>query len=259
MNSKRELRNWGPFLLLLLLLVGLASYQQPSVRQARLDAKLVAAVHSHDTNAAIDALNAGANPNARDYYCPPPSLWDWIQDPAAAEQQYSGRLHWEPVLTAAVDFGGGEDPPFRHDLNDPIIQPLLKRGANVNSKDYAGQTVLVQAAMYNRLDLVIDFLRRGADAHSPNALAYAIYRGDLPLARLLIAHGADVNRRNILGDTPLISACRFGKTAMARLLLDHGASLALRGASGKTALQTAQTSRHTSPALVQLLRQSGAK
>lgn len=60
------------------------------MRQARLDAKLVAAVHSHDTNAAIDALNAGANPNARDYYCTPP-LWEWVQDRPAAEKQRSGR------------------------------------------------------------------------------------------------------------------------------------------------------------------------
>ena len=174
---------------------------------------------------------------------------------AAAEKQYSGRQHWEPVLTAAVDFGGEGDPPFRNDLNDRIVQPLLKRGANVSAKDYAGDTVLSSAAWYGRLDLATDFLNRGASVANPSALDGAVSRGNVPLARLLIAHGADVNGRNILGDTPLTSACRFGRTAVARMLLDHGASLALRSASGKTALQTAQTSRHTSPALVQLLTQ----
>lgn len=255
MNIKREIRTWGPFLLLLLLLVGLANYQRLSVRQARLDAKLVAAVHSHDTNAAIDALNAGANPNARDYYCPPPSLWDWIQDPAAAEKQYSGPQHWEPVLTAAID---STLEGSQHGLNDRIVQALLKRGANVNAQDYEGRTALTAAAWrHGRLDWVTDLLNRGATVVSPDTLAGAAWWGDVPLARLLIAHGADVNGRDILGDTPLIGACRYGKTAVARLLLDHGASLSLRGGSGKTALQTAQASRHFNPALLQLLKQKG--
>ena len=258
MNIKREIWTWVPPLLLLVLLAGLANYQRPSVRQARLDAKLIAAVHSHNTNAAIEALNAGANPNVRDYYCSPPTLWEWIQSPSAARDQYSGRRHWEPVLTAAVDFGGDLNPP-NHELNDQIVQVLLKRGANVNAKDYVGDTVLGPVAWYGRLDLAADFINRGATVAGPEALNGAVFRGNVPLARLLLAHGADINGRNALGDTPLISACRFGKTEVARLLLTHGANASLCSRNGTTALQAAQKSRHPNPALVKLLRQHQAK
>jgi len=259
MNIKRECQTWGPPLLLLVLLVGLANSQRPAVRQARLDAKLVAAVHSHDTNAAIDALNAGADPNTRDYYCPHPPLWEWVQNYSAAERQYSGRQRWEPVLIAAVDFGGGGNPPFRNDLNDRIVQALLLHGADVNAKDDTGDTVLGPAAWHGRLDLAADFLKRGATVVNPSALDGAVSRGNVPLARLLIAHGADVNGQNVLGDTLLMDACRFGKTAVVRLLLDHGASLSLCDGRGKTALYTAQTSRHSRLALIQILKQYEAK
>ena len=256
MGIKREIQVWGPFLFLLLLLIGLADYQRPSVRQARLDAKLIAAIHSHDTNAAVEALNAGANPNVRDYYCPLPPFWEWVQNRSAAKVQYSGRHHWEPILTAAMssDWEGN-----CQDLNDQIIQALLRRGANVNAADYAGETALSTAVWQGRLDLATDLLNRGATVVNLAALDGAVFRGSVPLARLLLAHGADVNGRNVLGDTPLMDACRFGKTAVARLLLNHGADTSLCSRNGKTALQMAQTSRHPRSALVKLLRQYQAK
>ena len=252
MGIKRETQAWGPFLFLLFLLIGLADYQRPSVRQAWLDAKLIAAVHSHNTNAAIDALYAGANPNVRDYYCPLPPFWEWVQNRSAAEMQYSGRHHWESILTAAMSSDWEEN---RQDLNDQIIQALLKRGANVNASDYAGETALSAAVWQGCLDLATDLLNRGATVVNPAALDGAVSRGSVPLARLLIAHGADVNERNVLGDTPLMDACRFGKTAVARLLLNHGADTFLHRCNGKTALQMAQTSRHPRSALVELFCQ----
>lgn len=110
MNIKRELRTWGPFLILLLLLAGLANYRRLSVRQARLEARLVAAVHSHDTNSAIEALDAGANPNVRDCYRPLPALLIRLRHPDTAKED--DQIHaqeWEPVLTSAVIFGRGRE------------------------------------------------------------------------------------------------------------------------------------------------------
>lgn len=156
------------------------------------------------------------------------------------------------MLSAAIDFSLAGSP---YEENNEIVQALLERGADVNAKDTDGETALNYAARQGRLDWATELLKRGAAEVSPNALSGAVWWGKAPMVRLLIAHGANVDGRDILGFTPLTYACRFGETAVARLLLDHGAILSLRDGTGKTALQTAQTSRHLSPTLIKLLRQ----
>ena len=47
--------------------------------------------------------------------------------------------------------------------------------------------------------------------------------GNARVARVLIEHGADVNRPNSTGQTPLILAAVGGHDALARVLLEAGA------------------------------------
>ena len=257
MNIKCKLRTWGPYLLLLLLVVGLAGYQRQSERQAQLDANLIAAVHSHDQNSALDALAQGANPNARDYDHPAPTLWERVQYPAAAKEDDQGHAHdWEPVLMSAVisSYDGAQN-----NLNDRIVQALLKRGANVNTRDSAGGSILQHAALEGRLDWVTDILNRGAISAVSGSLSDAIISGNTAIVRLLISRGADVNAQDDQKFTPLTEACLLQNTAMARFLLDHGAILTLRDGRKQTALQMELSRRHKDPTLIHLLQQYGAR
>ncbi len=75
-------------------------------------------------------------------------------------------------------------------------------------------------------------------------------------ARLLLAHGADVNARDATGDTPLLVAARRGAAPVIEVLLDAGADTALVDTRGGTALMLAVAAQ-SKPA-VDLLLAKGA-
>jgi len=76
-----------------------------------------------------------------------------------------------------------------------MVEFLLARGANVNARDWGGQTPLHWAVGSERTDVV----------------------------QLLIARGADVNARGVGGGTPLTKAMHVGNSGMAEFLRQHGA------------------------------------
>ncbi|KAJ0166505.1 Ankyrin-3 [Colletotrichum tanaceti] len=77
------------------------------------------------------------------------------------------------------------------------------------------------------------------------------------MARLLLRHGADVDRRNQAQETPLHVAVKAESPAMVSLLLDHGASLRAREKRGHTPLELAISD--AGPATVQRLLDRGAR
>ena len=58
-----------------------------------------------------------------------------------------------------------------------------------------------------------------------NALHCVTGWGDVAAARILIAHGIDVNKAGDLGYTPLHVACMKGNMEMVKLLIENGADL----------------------------------
>jgi hypothetical protein len=87
-------------------------------------------------------------------------------------------------------------------------------------------------------------IQRGADLevlgilHSETVLYSAIERNRCELARLLLAHGADPNS-NKCGDTTLHLATRKHNVGMVNVLLAHGAAIDGRNAAGDTPLLAA--------------------
>ncbi|OBR05379.1 ankyrin-2 ankyrin [Colletotrichum higginsianum IMI 349063] len=77
------------------------------------------------------------------------------------------------------------------------------------------------------------------------------------IARLLLKHGADVDRQNQAQETPLHIAVKEAGRAMVGLLLDHGASLHIREKGGHTPLELAISD--AGPETVQLLLDRGAR
>jgi ankyrin repeat protein len=79
-----------------------------------------------------------------------------------------------------------------------------------------------------------DVNRRNADGSTP--LQWAVYEGDAAEARRLIAAGADVSLANNYGATPMSLAAVVANTEIIRLLLDAGADADSPNGEGQTAL-----------------------
>jgi ankyrin repeat protein len=69
-------------------------------------------------------------------------------------------------------------------------------------------------------------------------------QGHMKVARLLLAHGADVNSRDSQHRTPLFLASKKGRLEVVQLLLDHGADVANRDSVGWTPLHTSSAEGH---------------
>jgi ankyrin repeat protein len=110
---------------------------------------------------------------------------------------------------------------------------LLRQGANASAQsNLTGWTVLTDAAAVNHLPLLQEALARGADVDGDAAvpcllegtpLMMAAESGSLESAQMLLAHGADINRRTSTGATALDYAKTYHHPALIRLLKQHGA------------------------------------
>jgi CubicO group peptidase (beta-lactamase class C family) len=81
--------------------------------------------------------------------------------------------------------------------------------------------------------------RAASAAVVPEALHIAAVQGDAAAVRRLLAGGADPDRLDAYGSTPLIAAITFGHEAAARALIAGGADLSRPNAEGSTPLHVA--------------------
>ena len=136
-----------------------------------------------------------------------------------------------------------------------VIAALLDRGADIEAKDYAGQTALhniVRApggageaipSAHSHSDqdnIAALLLERGADVNAQDYRGYTPlhYANDPVTAALLLNYGADVNAVNEHGQTPLFASpyYRYGADVVA-LLVEHGVDINARDRDGLTACQ----------------------
>lgn len=90
--------------------------------------------------------------------------------------------------------------------NQPIVEYLIKNGANVNQKNNMNDTALRMATVTN-----------------------------LRTVKILIKHGAKINHLTKNGFSPLLSAVFFEKTTIIKLLLKEGANPKLTGTNNRLA------------------------
>jgi len=93
---------------------------------------------------------------------------------------------------------------------------LLDSGAGVNSRDTAGRTPLMWAAV----------------------------GGNVPMMRLLIERGAEINAVCGYGGTALMRAAGGGRMETVRFLIEHGADVNAKTQGGVTALMKTQIALH---------------
>jgi ankyrin repeat protein len=142
------------------------------------------------------------------------------------------------------------------------IQLLLNRGAATKAVG-AGAVILSARAGCSKCVHLLASANLDADVYTA-ALGVLSYLGDMTLVRLALDHGADVNRLDPRGRTPLMYAAisDFMPVEIARLLIERGADVNARSQhkesadSGLTALDLAKL-RGSTP-MVELLTKSGA-
>ncbi|HEY2962359.1 MAG TPA: ankyrin repeat domain-containing protein [Pyrinomonadaceae bacterium] len=128
----------------------------------------------------------------------------------------------------------------------------------INSHAIDGFTPLGLAVFFGRAEAVNALLEAGADVNLASResmkvapLASASAAGQYEIARVLIAHGANVNARAAGDFTPLHESAASGRMEFARLLLDHGADVNARTTDGKTPVDYAR--EHNREEMVALL------
>ncbi|KAK7103037.1 uncharacterized protein [Littorina saxatilis] len=109
----------------------------------------------------------------------------------------------------------------------PIIQKLVKAGANVWLRNKDHHTPLDAAAMYNKKETVSILLESCPTLLSNQcAVVEAAMRDNADVLELLLEYGIDPNQLDILrGSTALHEAVRFCRAKSAELLLAFGADV----------------------------------
>jgi ankyrin repeat protein len=148
------------------------------------------------------------------------------------------------------------------------VKLLIRRGADVRARAKSGFTALMVATTYfGSSESVKLLLDHGAEARpgdgvmfDASPLFFAASTGDLDSISLLLAKGADPNRRmrmmGMFPTSPLFNAVAFGDPAVVKALLAGGADVREKDSDGMTALHWAVVGHH--PEAVRALLAGGA-
>jgi len=244
----------------------IATYR--GLRQAQHDFALFAAIKSNDSHAAISALNAGADANARYTGEKPPSLRDQALLLLANLFPHKTEESSKRRLSALMYLFEREMDTPEHPQSSPgevensdIVKALLEHGADPNVRGSGRMTPLMRAALMDETDSLKLLLQHGADIHAKDedgetALHHAATSITAADVQMLLAKGADIDAQAKHGETPLILAAYFDRIEIVPVLIAAHAALNRKDKDGYTALDHAQK-KHADE-VVALLRQAGA-
>ena len=147
----------------------------------------------------------------------------------------------------------------------PIVKLLLLRHAKVDVTTSSGRTALLIAVHLGCSRVAsaligaganVNMVAMGKDGTTP--LICAAEAGDLPIVKLLLKHGAEVNLPDSSGLTPLIAAAGYGHPRVASALINAAANVNMvtTGSNGTDALAYAASAGGLN--MVKLLINHGA-
>jgi hypothetical protein len=166
-------------------------------------------------------------PGCREFTPTPPN--DIEGKPTAKTPQAPKRKSSDAIPSGPLPRSSGEQK------SGAVVEPPR------NGLSYSEQDLLRAVASGNK-EKTERVLRAGVSANAKDeqrqsALTMAAGLPSADIARLLIAHGADVNSRSSDGTTPLMAAMMAGQKETARLFLRYGADV---NASAKAGSPTSQ-------------------
>lgn len=129
--------------------------------------------------------------------------------------------------------------------NDPDAMelPPIKEVPEIGNLNYS--TALFDAIDDGRSDLIEDFLENGADPNSVNdegktVIIQAILQMDYDSLEMLLEYGADPNKPDTRGNSPLSVAVKESDSDAVKILLDYGADPNATDENGKSAIRLAR-------------------
>ncbi len=148
--------------------------------------------------------------------------------------------------------------------NLKVVKILIEAGIPADSKsEWSGETALMKAAYYGKLDVVKYLFKQGAsikvrDYAGNSPLLHAAWSGHKNLVAFLLKNGADINVKNKLNWNALMQACIEGHYTTAKFLLEKGSPTdEIDKERGVTALSLAK--HIDNKQLIDLLLSYGAK
>jgi ankyrin repeat protein len=170
-----------------------------------------------------------------------------------ATEAYARHPNWRDVMGYAAD----------HEQLAPVLEVLVRIGAPVDEEDpHDEMAALWEAVSSGRVDDAARLIELGADVNQlhenyGSLLMVAASDPKRDMARLLLAHGADVNAQWWQG-TALTVAVGTENEKMVELLLSAGADPNLGDDRGENALALAALNPRGSIDVVRLLLRAGA-
>lgn len=221
-------------------------------RREQASRELILALKSNDTGRAQDALRVHADPNVRDPGDEMPSLHRYL---LTLWQQMRG------IKPPAHETGSTALRLAVYHGNRVLVEALLARGAkdeNDTLKDDAiverAIPLLLYAVERSNSAIVEAHLKHGWNANTADATEYSAlhYVNDVVTVKLLLAFGADIHSKSIMGTSTLDGVLGMGHHPdVVEALLDAGAKIDVQDNRSMTPLMVAASCLH--PALVQAL------
>lgn len=141
-------------------------------------------------------------------------------------------------------FAGAYTDFFRAVNVDDVdeVKHLLAAGFDPNAVDEKGNSALYLALRYGSLKVARLLINAPGirlnqlNPFNENALMIACLQGDLPIVKLMVNRGAEINKT---GWTPLAYAATKGHTEIVKYLVDHSAYIDAQAPNGTTPLMMA--------------------
>lgn len=124
--------------------------------------------------------------------------------------------------------------------DEAIIAEILKL-QDQEAVDRDGRTLLLNAVCYERTAVAEYLLKAGADINRADSMGstplhIAVQRGNIALTEMLLRHGAAVNVRDNFGNNPIITAKHITPIELFELLLKFGADPSMKNNYGCSAI-----------------------
>lgn len=114
-----------------------------------------------------------------------------------------------------------------------LTRQYIENGGNIELKDEDGRSLLSQAILAEREELVTMLLAKGANIHSTDRdgkqpIHYAVAAENPQFMEDLLTRKADINAMSAIGETPLHVAINSGNPALVQTIIDRNADVTVR-------------------------------